>query len=430
MEIKEQSGLRAVLSDTKLPRMCRIRQKFVRDGIEDVAGHLREKLNSPVFRDRIQSGMTVVLTGSSRQIRNMPLILRELVHFVEARGARPYIIPAMGSHGGATAEGQREILSSLGITEETCGCPIHSSMETVRVGELPNGDEVRMDKFAHDADAIIVVGRIKAHTAFRGPYESGLIKMMAIGMGKRTGADSLHQAGFGEMGKRLPLYAKVVFDHCNVVFGVAPIENEFDQTCRLEVIPAEEIFEREPELLRYAKSRLPRILLPEADILVVHEIGKNFSGSGMDPNVTGTFGTPFASGGLKKQRVVILDISEESHGSFVGLGNADTTTKRAFEKLDTNATYFNMITSTVLGVGKIPMVMEDDKLAIQAAVKTLTQTDKNFIRMIYIKNTLFLEEIMVSEALLDEVKKCGNMEILEEPRPLRFDERGTLLDLC
>lgn len=196
------------------------------------------------------------------------------------------------------------------------------------------------------------------------------------------------------------------------------------------MIPAEEIFDKEPDLLLYAKSRLPRLLIPETDVLVVREIGKNFSGSGMDPNVTGTFGTPYASGGIQKQRTVVLDISEESHGSFIGLGMADTTTKRAFEKLDTNATYFNMITSTVLKVGKIPMVLEDDKLALQAALKTLTQVNKDHIRMVYIKNTLSLETIMVSEALLEQVRARDDMEIMEEPRELRFDESGALLDFA
>lgn len=409
--------------------MCRVRQRFDRDGISDVAAVLREKLNDEKLKARIRPGMRVVLTGSSRQIANMPLILKKLAAFVRAQGGEPCIIPAIGSHGGATAEGQKALLEGYGITEDYCGCPILSSMETVRVGQLPDGDEVRMDRFAHEADAVIVVGRIKAHTAFRGTYESGLVKMMAIGMGKRAGADSLHRAGFGKMGERLPLYAKVVFDNCNVIFGVAPIENEFDQTCRIEVIPAEEIFDREPELLRYAKSRLPRILLPETDVLIVGEIGKNFSGSGMDPNVTGTFGTPYATGGIQKQRVVVLDLSEQTHGNFIGLGMADTTTKRAFEKLDTNAAYFNMLTSTVLCVGKIPMVLEDDKLAIQAALKTLTQVDREHIRVVYLKNTLSLETIMVSEALLEQVRGRDDMEILEQPHPLSFDSEGRLLDL-
>lgn len=417
------------MEEVPIPGMCRVRQRFDRDGISDVAAVLREKLNDEKLKARIRPGMRVVLTGSSRQIANMPLILKKLAAFVRAQGGEPCIIPAMGSHGGATAEGQKALLEGYGITEDYCGCPILSSMETVRVGQLPDGDEVRMDRFAHEADAVIVVGRIKAHTAFRGTYESGLVKMMAIGMGKRAGADSLHRAGFGKMGERLPLYAKVVFDNCNVIFGVAPIENEFDQTCRIEVIPAEEIFDQEPELLRYAKSRLPRILLPETDVLIVGEIGKNFSGSGMDPNVTGTFGTPYATGGIQKQRVVVLDLSEQTHGNFIGLGMADTTTKRAFEKLDTNAAYFNMLTSTVLCVGKIPMVLEDDKLAIQAALKTLTQVDREHIRMVYLKNTLSLETIMVSEALLEQVRGRDDMEILEQPHPLSFDSEGRLLDL-
>lgn len=417
------------MEEVPIPGMCRVRQRFDRDGISDVAAVLREKLNDEKLKARIRPGMRVVLTGSSRQIANMPLILKKLAAFVRAQGGEPCIIPAMGSHGGATAEGQKALLEGYGITEDYCGCPILSSMETVRVGQLPDGDEVRMDRFAHEADAVIVVGRIKAHIAFRGTYESGLVKMMAIGMGKRAGADSLHRAGFGKMGERLPLYAKVVFDNCNMIFGVAPIENEFDQTCRIEVIPAEEIFDREPELLHYAKSRLPRILLPETDVLIVGEIGKNFSGSGMDPNVTGTFGTPYATGGIQKQRVVVLDLSEQTHGNFIGLGMADTTTKRAFEKLDTNAAYFNMLTSTVLCVGKIPMVLEDDKLAIQAALKTLTQVDREHIRMVYLKNTLSLETIMVSEALLEQVRGRDDMEILEQPHPLSFDSEGRLLDL-
>ncbi len=429
MEIKEQSGLRLVLADVTLPKMATIRQKFQRDGIEDIPACLKEKLDQKGVLSRIKPGMRVVLTGSSRKVANMPLILRELAGCVKSRMAQPFIIPAMGSHGGATAEGQRQILEGYGITEEFCGCPIFSSMETDVVGALPGGDEVRVDRFAHGADAVIVVGRIKAHTAFRGPYESGLVKMMAIGMGKREGADSLHRAGFHVMAERLPQYSRVVYDHTKVIFGVGVIENEFDQTCRIEVLAAEEIFDKEPELLLYAKSRLPRLLMPQTDVLVVREIGKNFSGSGMDPNVTGTFGTPYATGGIEKERVVVLDISPESHGSYIGLGKADVTTKRAFEKLDTNATYFNMITSRVLGVGKIPMVLEDDKMALQAAVRTLTKADREHVRMVYIKNTLSLETIMVSEALLQELRGREDIEVLEEPRELRFDAQGGLLDL-
>ena len=428
MEIKHQSALRALLSQVEIPKFYQVRQCFPKDGIQDVPACLREKLARMEIGRKIQPGMRVVLTAGSRQIAHMPEILRELAAYVRGQGGQPYIIPAMGSHGGATAEGQRRILESYGITEEFCGCPIYSTMETVQVGTTADGAPVRMDRFAHEADAIIVVGRIKGHTAFRGPYESGLVKMIAIGLGKREGADLLHQGGFREFGKRLPEYARVIWEHCNILFGVGLIENEFDETCRMEVIPGEEIFTQEPPLLQYAKSRMPRLLFPETDILMVHEIGKNISGNGMDPNVTGTFGTPYATGGIKKQTTVVLDISEASHGSFVGLGTADITTKRAFEKLDTDATYFNMMTTKVLGVGKIPMVMEDDRMAVQAAIKTLVDVNPKQVRMLYIKNTLSLQTILISEALFQESVGQAGVELLEGPRPLRFAPDGSLLE--
>ena len=428
LEIKDQSALRALLSQVEIPKFYQVRQCFPKDGIQDVPACLREKLARMEIGRKIQPGMRVVLTAGSRQIAHMPEILRELAAYVRGQGGQPYIIPAMGSHGGATAEGQRRILESYGITEEFCGCPIYSTMETVQVGTTADGAPVRMDRFAHEADAIIVVGRIKGHTAFRGPYESGLVKMIAIGLGKREGADLLHQGGFREFGKRLPEYARVIWEHCNILFGVGLIENEFDETCRMEVIPGEEIFTQEPPLLQYAKSRMPRLLFPETDILMVHEIGKNISGNGMDPNVTGTFGTPYATGGIKKQTTVVLDISEASHGSFVGLGTADITTKRAFEKLDTDATYFNMMTTKVLGVGKIPMVMEDDRMAVQAAIKTLVDVNPKQVRMLYIKNTLSLQTILISEALFQESVGQAGVELLEGPRPLRFAPDGSLLE--
>ena len=428
MEIKDQSALRALLSQVEIPKFYQVRQCFPKDGIQDVPACLREKLARMEIGRKIQPGMRVVLTAGSRQIAHMPEILRELAAYVRGQGGQPYIIPAMGSHGGATAEGQRRILESYGITEEFCGCPIYSTMETVQVGTTADGAPVRMDRFAHAADAIIVVGRIKGHTAFRGPYESGLVKMIAIGLGKREGADLLHQGGFREFGKRLPEYARVIWEHCNILFGVGLIENEFDETCRMEVIPGEEIFTQEPPLLQYAKSRMPRLLFPETDILMVHEIGKNISGNGMDPNVTGTFGTPYATGGIKKQTTVVLDISEASHGSFVGLGTADITTKRAFEKLDTDATYFNMMTTKVLGVGKIPMVMEDDRMAVQAAIKTLVDVNPKQVRMLYIKNTLSLQTILISEAQFQESVGQAGVELLEGPRPLRFAPDGSLLE--
>lgn len=430
MIIGDYSKINEILDEVVIPRMVKVRQIFPEEAIEDVAGTVREKLNQPEFIARIQPGMRVALTGSSRKIANMNVVLREVASFVRERGAEPYIIPAMGSHGGSTAQGQKEILTGYGITEEFCGCPIHSSMEVAYLGDTPEGLPVYIDKFAAESDAIILVGRIKGHTAFRGTYESGLAKMMTIGLGKQVGADSMHDAGFGELAKRIPIFAKVVLEHAPISFGVGVMENALDQTCRVEVLKGEEIMEKEPALLEYAKSRMPRLMLPETDVLIVREIGKNFSGSGMDPNVTGTWSTPYGGGGIRKQRTVVLDVADSSHGNFLGLGQADTTTFRVLKKMDLANTYPNALTSTVIIPVKMAMFMDNDKHAIQAAIKTLNGVDKNKVRIVYIKNTLYLKEIFVSEALLEEVKASNEMEILEEARAFQFDPEGNLVDFA
>jgi hypothetical protein len=373
--------------------------------------------------------MRVVLTGSSRGISNQKIVLREVARFVKDCGGIPIIIPAMGSHGGSTAEGQREILSDYGITEEFCECEIVSSMQTLQSGSTPDGLPVFIDKFAAESDAIIVLGRIKPHTAFRGRYESGLAKMLSIGLGKQKGADSLHEAGFGVFDEKIPAFARVVLANNPVIFGVALVENALDETCRIDVLKSEEILEQEPAILEFAKSQMSRILIPETDVLIVREIGKNFSGSGMDPNITGTWSTPYGSGGIRKQRTVILDISDETHGNVIGLGKAETTTLRVFNKIDFTTTYPNALTSTVIIPCVIPMVLETDAMAIKAAIKTCTGIDKKNVRIVFIKNTKYLSEIFVSEALLEEARRTDGIEILEGPRALRFDAEENLLDL-
>ena len=429
MEIKSQDNIRTLLAGITLPRMMRVRQHFPDARIEDVEGCIRAKLREQGLASRISPGMRVVLTGGSRGIANIAVILREVAAFVKECGAVPVIVPAMGSHGGSTAEGQRQILTEYGITEELCGCEIVASMETVVTGHTQDGHPVYLDKYAHEADAIIPVGRIKPHTAFRGPYESGLMKMLGIGLGKQKGADSLHNEGFGVFRERIPAFGQVIIDTNNVIFGVGLIENAYEHTCRIEVVKGEEIAEKEPPLLEFAKVQMARILFPETDILVVREIGKNISGSGMDPNITGTFSTPYAQGGIRKQRTVVLDLTEESHGNAIGVGKSDTTTMRMFNKIDFTTLYPNMLTSTVVAPGVIPMVMEDDKMAIEAAIKICTGVDKEKIRIVVIKNTLCMEEIMISETMLEEAEKTEGIEILEAPRAFRFDGNGNLLDL-
>jgi hypothetical protein len=426
--IRKQDNIRALLENIQIPNVVRLRQDFPRERIDDVAGTLRCNLRETGVGSRIRPGMRVVLTGSSRGMSNQKIILRELARFVKECGATPYIIPAMGSHGGATAEGQRGILTDYGITEEFCGCEIVSRMETVLTATTPDGLPVYIDKFAAEADAIIIMSRLKAHTAFRGKYESGLAKMLCIGMGKQKGADSMHEAGFGVFAERIPAFARLIIANNPVVFGVAVIENAVDETCRIEVVKSEEILDREPALLEFARTQLARILFPETDVLIVKEIGKNISGSGMDPNITGTWATPYGGGGIRKQRTVVLDITEETHGNVLGLGNAQMTTLRAFNKIDFTTTYPNILTTTVIGPCVIPMVLETDEMAIKAAIKTCNGIDRRKVRIVYIRNTKSLSEIFVSESMLEEAKRTEGIEILEGPRNFRFDPDGTLLD--
>lgn len=267
----DYSKIEPLLEGVALPRMFRVLQTFPRDRLEDVAAETRLKLEGADVAPLIRPGMTVAVTGSSRGIANMNVVLRETVSFLQGLGAKPFIIPAMGSHGGSTAEGQRRVLESYGITEEFCGCPIRSSMETVLLGTVMEGERplpVYIDRLAFEADGIVAVNRVKPHSAFRGPVESGLTKMLCIGLGKQKGADWIHKDGFGTFAARIPLVGNYVRTRTNVLFGVALMENAYDETSRVEVLRSEEIPRREPALLEYAKSQMPRILVPETDVLV------------------------------------------------------------------------------------------------------------------------------------------------------------------
>ena len=286
---------------------------------------------------------------------------------------------------------------------------------------------VYIDRFAWEADGIVVVNRIKPHSAFRGPYESGLTKMLCIGLGKQKGADSLHRDGFGTFATRIPLFGNFVRTHTNVLFGVGTIENAYDETNKIVVLRSEEIPQQEPALLEYAKSLMPRILVPETDVLIVREIGKNFSGSGMDPNITGTWSTPYGGGGIRKQRTCVLDLTDVSHGNGLGIGQADTTTVRFFNKMDFVATYPNALTSTVFLPVKLAMVLRDDRMAIQAAVKTCNGVSPENARIVLIRNSLHMGELYLSEAFLPLARETEGMEIVSECRPLPFDEEGNLL---
>ena len=425
---RERQVVADLVKDTYVPRMFRVKQNFPRPRIEkeEIPDVINGLLSQEKFASRIKPGMRIAITAGSRGVANVALTTRCIADFVKSRGASPFVVPARGSHGGATAEGQKALLAGDGVTEENVGCPILSSMEVKKIGVNEEGGDVYIDKHAAEADGIILGCRIKPHTAFRGPYESGMMKMMAIGLGKQYGAEVCHEAGFKNMAKNVPLFGKCIIKNAPVLFAVPTIENAFDETCRILAVAAEDIEAQEPELLKEAFTYMPRILVDSCDVLIVDQIGKNFSGDGMDPNITGTFCTPYASGGIASQRVAVLDLSPETHGNGLGIGMASATTKRVYDQLDLASMYPNAITCTVLTGVRIPLVMESDKEAIQVCIKSCNEIDKKNPRIVRIPNSLQLEHIMLSEAYLDEIRDIPGLDVESEPEELPFDEDGNL----
>ena len=426
--VRERPVVAELVKDTCVPKMFRVKQVFPRPKIEkeEIPGLIENLLSQEKFASRVKPGMRIAITAGSRGVANVALTTRCIANFVKSRGALPFVVPAMGSHGGATAGGQKALLAGYGVTEEYVGCPVLSSMEVKKIGVNEEGGDVYIDKNAAEADGIILGCRIKPHTAFRGPYESGMMKMMAIGLGKQYGAEVCHEAGFKNMAKNVPLFGKCIIQNAPVLFAVPTIENAFDETCRILAVAAEDIEEQEPGLLKEAFSYMPRILVDSCDVLIVDQIGKNFSGDGMDPNITGTFCTPYASGGIDSQRVAVLDLSPETHGNGLGIGLASATTKRVYDQLDLAAMYPNAITCTVLTGVRIPLVMESDKETIQVCIKSCNEIDKKNPRVVRMPNSLHLEHIMLSEAYLDEIRGNPNLMIESEPEYLPFDENGNL----
>lgn len=426
--MRERQFVADLVGDQKLPRMFPVKQQFPRPRIEpeEIPEIIYKSLSEDSLAERIRPGMRIAITAGSRGIANVALITKTIADFVKSKGASPFVVPAMGSHGGATAQGQKEVLEGYGITEEYLGCPIRSSMEVKKIGVNEEGMDVFIDRYAAEADGIIISCRIKPHTAFRGPYESGIMKMMAIGLGKQHGAEVCHEAGFKNMAKYVPMFGKAILECAPVLFALAVLENAYEETCRIAAVPAEKIEETEPGLLKEAFTYMPKILVDSCDVLVVDQIGKNFSGDGMDPNITGTFCTPYATGGIDAQRVCVLDLSPETHGNGIGLGYSSATTKRVFDKLDLAAMYPNAITCTVLGGVRIPIVMESDREAIQVCLRTCNEIDKTHPRIVRISNSLHIEHIMLSEAYYDEAVKHPDLVIEGEPEFLPFDEDGNL----
>jgi hypothetical protein len=332
----------------------------------------------------------------------------------------------MGSHGGATAEGQVEILRSLGVTEESVGAEIRSSMEVVEIGQTESGVPVYMDRIASEADGVVVVGRIKQHTDFRSDIESGLLKMSSIGLGKHAQALALHAHGVKGIRDYMVETGRKIYESGKVLFGVAIVENAYEETAMIEAIPPERVVEREAELLKESARLMPKLPVSDIDVLFVDELGKNFSGTGMDTNVIGRFrilGVEEPESPEIKY-LIVSDVSEPAHGNALGVGLADLTTKRLFEKINYEAMNQNVLTSTFLERAKIPMVMENDRETLEAAIRCNWGVEPEDTRFVRIPNTLHLRYAYLSENLLDEALANGNVEVVEEAAEMEFDEDG------
>ncbi len=430
MRIRNDGTVSRLLRDVPLPRMFHVAQQFPDRHIDraDIERTIFQEIDRSGMGERIRPGMRVAITAGSRGIRNVDEITRSVAAYVKSRGATPFIVPAMGSHGGATAEGQKELLAGYGITEEAMGCEIRSSMETVLLGHSELGKPVYMDKNAYEADGVIVSCRLKPHNAFRGPVESGPCKMMTVGLGKQKGAEQVHSDGMDIIARNIPTMAKVTLGTGKILFAIPCLENAYDQTMMFEAIPAERILEREPELLKIAFANMPSILVKEGDVLIVDRIGKNFSGTGVDPNITGTFSTPYASGGVQVQRTCFLNLTEESHGNSLGIGLASAITRRIFDQIEADAMYTNCITSTVVKSAMVPCVMSTDKEAIQFCIRTCNRVDKENPRVIRIKNSLHVGQIMLSQAYYQDALagKYPGLTALDAPEDMQFNQEGTL----
>jgi hypothetical protein len=412
----------------EFPKVVKIRQKFPRPRVENVEEALREQLGRGEISSTIGPGMSVALTAGSRGIAQIDEILRSLVAMLKEVGAEPFIVPAMGSHGGATAEGQVEILESLGVTEESCGAPIRSAMEVVELGETERGVPVYMDRIASEADGVVLVNRIKAHTDFRSNIESGLMKMASIGLGKHEQALALHGYGVGGIRDFMVEVADEVLGSGHVLFGVATVENAYDEPAIVEAIPAEKIHKREAELLAEYMRMMPSLPVSEIDVLYVDSLGKNYSGTGMDTNVIGRFrilGVEEPETPAIKY-IVVGDVSEESHGNALGVGLADLTTQRLADRIERKAMNANVFTSTFVERAKVPMVLASDREALQTAVRCNWGVPPEETRFVRIPNTLHLEHLYVTENLVEEVLANAEAEVVGDPEELRFDPEGYL----
>lgn len=412
--------------------MYRIRQRFERPALQDLSAEVHRQLGRLTLERTIQPGQSVAITVGSRGVANIARLTKAVVEHVRSLGGEPFIVPAMGSHGGGTAEGQRAVVEGYGVTEEYVEAPIRSSMETVIVAHTAQGIPVHFDKHAYEADHVIVMGRVKPHTGFVGEIESGLHKMMLIGLGKHAGAAIYHRAiadfSFETI---IRAVADVVLERCQVAAGVAIVENAYDETALIEAVAPADFYEREKALLKQAVAWMPQLPFPQVDLLIVDRIGKDISGAGMDTNIVGRkFDNHAATerDHVNCKRIFVRGLTEKTRGNATGIGIAEFTTERVVEAIDREITQINCITGSHPTGGMIPLVYPNDRIAVTQALNTIGLTEPEDARVIQIRDTLHLAEIRISEVYLREGVSVP-FEILSGPDEMPFDSTGTLSDV-
>lgn len=418
------------MDEINIPKMMKIRQIYDKTKIEDLEEWLRQELDSKLSEDQQASfqGKRICISVGSRGIPSIHIMVKTVLDWLKSKGANPFIVPAMGSHGGGTAEGQKAYIAGYGITEDSMGVPILSSMEVVKLGELGDGTPVYCDKYAYESDGIIVFNKVKPHTDFRGDHESGLVKMCAIGLANHLGASYFHMMGFPSFAQRIPRVAELFLEKAPVAFGLGVVQNAYDEISELEVIPRERIMERDAALLKIAKEKIANFKMKSMDVLVIDEIGKNISGNGHDPNITGRSNSKGFEEVLDCKKLFVRGLTEATHHNACGLSAADMTTRRVMNDTDLDVTWTNVVTATMLNGAKLPMYMNNDRDALKVCIRTCNGIDFNQARVVRIRNTAEMEDILVSEAYYEELKNRPDIKILSEPFHMTFDEAGNLID--
>lgn len=415
-----------------LPRMVKVRQKFDKTALDDVKVSLKEKFANTDSRSLVKPKESIAIAVGSRGIANIDIIVKTVADELKKLDTEPFIIPAMGSHGGAKAEGQKSVLEHYGITEATMEVPVKATMKVVKIGEFEDGLPVLIGRDACEADKIVVVNRVKPHTDFNGEIESGLMKLMAIGLGKQKGANMYHRAAFCYgFEHTIRAVGRVVINSGKIALGVGIVENAYDETADVAIIPAKQLEETEKKLLIKAKSLMGKLPFDELDLLIIDLMGKDISGTGMDPNIIGRMMQDFEPEPEEPNilRIFVRDLTDKSYGNFVGLGFADFTTTRLVNKIDREVTYVNSLTGLGPQKSRIPMYFDTDRETIENALETIGLTKPEDCRVVRIKSTLHLEEVECSEPLLKAIKERPDLEITGGLKEMKFDSEGNLKEL-